>query len=276
MGKKKLTNEKTSVLYAIIMWALALLCVYPFIMMVLISFRNQGDIYMPLFSKARMTVANYGLVLKTRYFGSWYWNSFRTVAVSIIFRLLVTIPASYAFSRMKFRGRSLILGILVATMMVPAEATMVSRYLYFKQLGILNSSLSIVLPEIAEVFYLVILIEFFRSIPESLLEAAKIDGASHLSIIIRVFIPLSGPALATVVLFSFINIWNNFVDPFLFINNTSRQLLTPALRFFQSSGGANVPMQLAGASLSVVPIIVLFIFTQKFFVAGISSSGIKG
>ena len=276
MGKKKLTNEKTSVLYAIIMWALAILCVYPFIMMVLISFRNQGDIYMPLFSKARMTVANYGLVLKTRYFGSWYWNSFRTVAVSIIFRLLVTIPASYAFSRMKFRGRSLILGILVATMMVPAEATMVSRYLYFKQLGILNSSLSIVLPEIAEVFYLVILIEFFRSIPESLLEAAKIDGASHLSIIIRVFIPLSGPALATVVLFSFINIWNNFVDPFLFINNTSRQLLTPALRFFQSSGGANVPMQLAGASLSVVPIIVLFVFTQKFFVAGISSSGIKG
>ena len=276
MGKKKLTNEKTSVLYAIIMWALAILCVYPFIMMVLISFRNQGDIYMPLFSKARMTVANDGLVLKTRYFGNWYWNSFRTVAVSIIFRLLVTIPASYAFSRMKFRGRSLILGILVATMMVPAEATMVSRYLYFKQLGILNSSLSIVLPEIAEVFYLVILIEFFRSIPESLLEAAKIDGASHLSIIIRVFIPLSGPALATVVLFSFINIWNNFVDPFLFINNTSRQLLTPALRFFQSSGGANVPMQLAGASLSVVPIIVLFVFTQKFFVAGISSSGIKG
>ncbi len=276
MGKKKLTNEKTSVLYAIIMWALAILCVYPFIMMVLISFRNQGDIYMPLFSKARMTVANYGLVLKTRYFGNWYWNSFRTVAVSIIFRLLVTIPASYAFSRMKFRGRSLILGILVASMMVPAEATMVSRYLYFKQLGILNSSLSIVLPEIAEVFYLVILIEFFRSIPESLLEAAKIDGASHLSIIIRVFIPLSGPALATVVLFSFINIWNNFVDPFLFINNTSRQLLTPALRFFQSSGGANVPMQLAGASLSVVPIIVLFVFTQKFFVAGISSSGIKG
>ena len=276
MGKKKLTNAKTSVLYAVIMWALAILCVYPFIMMVLISFRNQGDIYMPLFSKARMTAANYGLVIKTRYFGNWYWNSFRTVAVSIIFRLLVTIPASYAFSRMKFRGRSLILGVLVATMMVPAEATMVSRYLYFKQLGILNSSLSIVLPEIAEVFYLVILIEFFRSIPESLMEAAKIDGASHLTIMRTIFIPLSGPAIATVVLFSFINIWNNFVDPFLFINNTSRQLLTPALRFFQSSGGANVPMQLAGASLSVVPIIILFVLTQKFFVAGISSSGIKG
>lgn len=276
MGKKKLKTGKTSALYAVLMWALALLCVYPFIMMVVISFRNQGDVYLPLFGKARLTIDNYIQVLTTRYFGNWYWNSARTVIVSIFFRLLVTIPASYAFARMKFKGRGLILGILVATMMVPAEATMVARYLYFKKLGILNSSLSIVFPEIAEVFYLVILIEFFRSVPESLLEAAKIDGASHLTIMLKVFVPLSGPSIATVVLFSFINIWNNFVDPFLFINNTSRQLLTAALKFFQSSGGANVPMQLAGASLSVIPIIVLFVFTQKFFVAGISSSGIKG
>jgi len=180
MGKKKLTTVKASVLYTVIMWALALVCVYPFIMMVLISFRNQGDIYLPLFSKVRITIDNYTHVLTTRFFGRWYWNTFRTVIVSIFFRLLVTIPASYAFSRMRFRGRALILGILVATMMVPTEATMVSRYLYFKQLHILNSSL------------------------------------------------------------------------------------------------ANIPMQLAGASLSVVPIIVLFVFTQKFFVAGISSSGIKG
>ena len=276
MGKQKLKKEKSSVLFAVIMWILALICVYPFIMMVLISFRNQGDVYLPLFSKARITVANYAQVLKTQYFMRWYWNSFRTVAISILFRLIVTIPASYAFSRMKFRGRALILGILVATMMVPTEATMVSRYLYFKKLHVLNSSLAIILPEIAEVFYLVILIEFFRSIPESLLEAAKIDGGSHFTILRVIFIHLSGPAIATVVLFSFINIWNNFVDPFLFINDTAKQLLTPALRFFQSSGGANVPMQLAGASLSVIPIIILFVFTQKFFVAGISSSGIKG
>ena len=276
MGKKKLTAERSSILYTVIMWVLGITCIYPFIMMVLISFRNQGDVYLPLFSKARITIANYRQVLNTQYFMRWYWNTFRTVAISIFFRLIVTIPASYAFSRMKFRGRALILGILVATMMVPAEATMVSRYLYFKQLHILNTSLSIIYPEIAEVFYLVILIEFFRSVPESLLEAARIDGASHFSIMMRIFIPLSGPAIATVVLFSFINIWNNFVDPFLFINNTSRQLLTPALKFFQSSGGANIPMQLAGASLSVIPIIILFVFTQKFFVAGISSSGIKG
>ncbi len=276
MGKKKLTKDKSSVLYAIIMWIIALICVYPFIMMVIISFRNQGDIYLPLFSDARTTIANYIHVLNTQYFMNWYWNSFRTVALSIIFRLIVTIPASYAFSRMRFRGKNLILYLLVSTMMIPVEATMVPRYLYFKQIHILDTTLSIILPEIAEVFYLVILNEFFRSIPESLVEAAKIDGASHNTIIGRIFVPLSGPAIATVVLFSFINIWNNFIDPFLFITKTSKQLLTPALKYFQASGGANIPMQLAGASLSVIPIIVLFVFTQKYFVAGITSSGIKG
>lgn len=276
MGKKELTKEKTSLIYSIAMWAIALICVYPFIMMVIISFRNQGDIYLPLFGNARTTISNYLQVLRTKYFGSWYWNSFRTVGVSIILRLIVTIPASYAFSRMTFKGKNIILYLLVSTMMIPVEATMVSRYLYFKQIHILNSSLSIIFPEIAEVFYLVILNEFFRSIPESLVEAAKIDGATHTTIMRKVFIPLSGPAIATVVLFSFINIWNNFIDPFLFITDTSKQLLTPALRYFQASGGANIPMQLAGASLSVVPIIVLFVFTQKYFVAGITSSGIKG
>lgn len=276
MGKKKLKNGESSLLYTIIMWILAVICVYPFIMMVLISFRHQGDIYLPLFGNARTTLSNYMQVLNTRYFSNWYWNSFRTVAISIVLRLIVTIPAAYAFSRMKFKGKALIMGILVSTMMIPAEATMVSRYLYFKRLHILNSSLSIILPEIAEVFYLVILIEFFRAIPESLLEAAKIDGSSHQGIMCKIFVPLSGPAIATVVLFSFINIWNNFIDPFLFITDTSKQLLTPALKYFQASGGANIPMQLAGASLSVIPIIILFVFTQKFFIAGITSSGIKG
>jgi len=100
MGKKKLKSGEASVLYAVIMWALALVCVYPFIMMVIISFRHQGDVYEPLFGTVRVTLSNYKEVLTTRYFMNWYWNTFRTVIVSIFFRLLVTIPAAYAFSRM--------------------------------------------------------------------------------------------------------------------------------------------------------------------------------
>ncbi|MDD7271662.1 MAG: carbohydrate ABC transporter permease, partial [Spirochaetales bacterium] len=162
------------------------------------------------------------------------------------------------------------------TMMVPGETTMVPRYLYFKQIHLLDSIWVIILPEVSEVFYLMLLTEFFSSVPEDFIEAARIDGASNLRIMMQIFIPLSGASIATAVLFSFINIWNNFIDPYLFINSISKQLITPALKFFQERGGANIPMQLAGASMAIVPVIILFIVTQKYFVAGVSSSGIKG
>ena len=153
---------------------------------------------------------------------------------------------------------------------------MVPRYLYFKEIGILNTLWSIVLPEASEVFYLILLIEFFSSIPGDFTEAATIDGAGHLTILTRIFIPLSGPAIATTVLFSFINIWNNYLDPYLFINNIETQLITPALQFFQEQGGANMPVQMAGSALALIPVIILFVFTQKYFVQGVASSGIKG
>jgi multiple sugar transport system permease protein len=194
----------------------------------------------------------------------------------LLFRLLVTLPAAYAFSRLRFPGRALLLTLLMVTMMIPGETTMVPRYLFFKSLRLLDTKWVIILPEISEVFYLMILNRFFASIPQDFIEAAQIDGASHLRILAMIFIPLSGPVIATVVLFSFIYIWNNFLDPFLFITTTSRQLITPALKYFQERGGANIPMQLAGASMAVVPILILFVFTQKFFVSGISSGGIKG
>jgi multiple sugar transport system permease protein len=117
---------------------------------------------------------------------------------------------------------------------------------------------------------------FFASIPRDFIEAAQIDGAAHGLVLRKIFVPLSGPTITTLVLFSFIYIWNNFVDPYLFITTTNRQLITPALKYFQERGGANIPVQLAGASMAVLPIIVMFVFTQKFFVAGVSSGGIKG
>lgn len=273
MGK---TLKKSNKAFAIIMWVLAILTLVPFLMMVLISFRTSGDAYKPFFAILKPTLRNYAQVLGHENFGNWYLNTIETVIITIALRLLVTIPASYAFSRMRFRGSRLIMAILLATMMVPAETTMVPRYLYFKSIHLLDSMWVIILPEISEVFYLMLLTEFFKSIPEDFSEAARIDGAGNMRILAGIFIPLSGPSIATAILFSFINIWNNFLDPYLFINTISHQLITPALKFFQERGGANIPVQLAGASLAILPVIALFIGTQKYFVAGVSSSGIKG
>lgn len=275
MGKQLKQKEPLNA-FAIVMWVLGVLSLFPFIMMVVISFRASGDAYKPIFAPVSMTLKNYKKVLGNDNFFNWYSNTIVTVCVTIILRLAVTIPASFAFSRMQFKGRTIIWAILIATMMVPGETTMVPRYLYFKQIHLLDSIWVIILPEVSEVFYLMLLTEFFSSVPEDFLEAARIDGASNLRIMLQIFIPLSGASIATAVLFSFINIWNNFIDPYLFINTISMQLITPALKFFQERGGANIPMQLAGASMAIVPVIILFIVTQKYFVAGVSSSGIKG
>lgn len=269
-------NQRKPVAFMIVMWVLGLLMIYPFIMMIVISFRPQGLVYKSIFMPMKPIFINFHTVLTNENFGNWYGNTIITVSLTILFRLLATLPASYALSRLEFPFKRSLLVFLLATYMVPAETTMVPRYLYFKSIGLLDSMWSIVIPEISEVFYLVLLIEFFRAIPKDFSEAGYIDGASHGQILTRIFIPLSGPAIATAILFSFINIWNNFLDPYLFITTTSRQLITPALKYFQERGGANIPVQMAGATMAIIPVIILFTVTQKYFVAGVSSSGIKG
>lgn len=270
------TNQKKPVVFTAVMWILGLLMIYPFIMMMVISFRPQGLVYKSIFIPMKPIFTNFYTVLTNENFGNWYSNTILTVTLTILFRLIVTLPASYALSRLEFPFKRSLLVFLLATYMVPAETTMVPRYLYFKSIGLLDSIWAIVIPEISEVFYLVLLIEFFRAVPKDFSEAGYIDGASHWQILTKIFIPLSGPAIATAILFSFINIWNNFLDPYLFITTTSRQLITPALKYFQERGGANIPVQMAGATMAIIPVIILFIITQKYFVAGVSSSGIKG
>lgn len=249
---------------------------YPFVSMVVIAFRPAGLAYRPLFYPAVPVLDNFATVVSHPNFLNWSRNTIVTVVVAIVFRLIVTLPAAFAFARLQFRGSKVLMMIFMLTLVIPSETTMVPRYLYYKSLGLFDSLFAIILPELSEVFYLMLLTQFFQAIPRDLNEAACIDGASQLRILCGIYVPLSGPAVATTVLFSFINIWNNFLDPYLFISSIDRQLLTPALKYFQERGGADVPVQLAGSAIAIIPIILLFIFTQRYFVEGITSSGVKG
>ncbi|MGE4584636.1 MAG: carbohydrate ABC transporter permease [Sphaerochaeta sp.] len=262
--------------FSAIMWLLGLLMFYPFVTMVVIAFRPSGLAYRPLFYPAKPILDNFITVITHPNFLNWSRNTIVTVVVAIVLRLIVTLPAAYAFARLKFRGARALLMLFMVTLVVPSETTMVPRYLYFKSLGLFDSLWVIILPELSEVFYLMLLIQFFQAIPREFNEAACIDGASQQRILFGIYIPLSGPAIATTVLFSFINIWNNFLDPYLFITSINRQLLTPALKYFQERGGADIPVQLAGSAIAIIPIVLLFIFTQRYFVEGITSTGVKG
>jgi len=277
MGKLKSWSPREAV-FSAAMFALAVLTVFPFVVMLSASLKTQATVFSEAFAllPSHPNWSNYALVMTDEHYLDWYRNNVVAVAASVGLRLAVTIPAAYAFARMRFRLRDALFYVLVATMMITPETTIVPRYLFYKKICLLDSLWVIILPEMFEVFYLFMLRQFFMDVPKEFSEAAFMDGATHPQVLARVIAPLAKPAIVTVVLFSFIYVWNDFMDPYIFINTSSRQMLTAALRYFQDEAGANVPAQLAGASTAIVPIIVLFAATQKYFVEGLSSSGIKG
>jgi multiple sugar transport system permease protein len=242
------------------------------------SFKPNGLVFVePLrLIPKTLFLENYRRLFADQLYPLWYWNSIRVVLITIPLRGLIVSLAAYAFARLAFRGKSVLFLLFMATMMITSEATIVPRYLMYKAIGLIDSQWAIILPAAVDVFFLFMLRQFFMTIPKELSEAALIDGYGHLRIYWRIVLPLSKPALITMVLFTFIWIWNDYVNPLVFINSMKKQLITTGLQFFQAREGANYALQMAGATFGVIPTIVLFTFTQKYFVQGIATSGIKG
>jgi ABC-type glycerol-3-phosphate transport system permease component len=162
-------------------------------------------------------------------FGRYYLNSIVvTVAVTVL-RILISSLAAYAFARLRFRGKNLLFLLFMATMMITPEATLVPRYLLYKSIRLIDSQWAIIVPAVFDVFFLFMLRQFFMTIPRELSEAAYLDGYGHLRIWWRIVLPLAKPALVTMALFTFIWIWNDYANPFVFINSMKKQLITTGL-----------------------------------------------
>ena len=263
---------------SLLVFVLGLLMITPFLFMLSASFKHPGLVFVePLRLVPRVVfLGNFQRLFSDRLYPLWYWNSIRVVLITIPLRGLVVSLAAYAFARLRFRGKNAMFLLFMATMMITPEATLVPRYLMYKAFGLIDSQWAIIVPAVFDVFFLFMLRQFFMTIPHELSEAAFIDGYGHLRIYWRIILPLSMPALTTMVLFTFIWIWNDYANPFVFINAMKRQLITTGLQFFQSREGANYALQMAGATFAVIPTVVLFTVTQKHFVQGIATSGIKG
>lgn len=257
---------------------IGLLMITPFIFMISASFKHPGLVFVePLRLIPKVVfLGNFQRVFSDKMYPLWYWNSIRIVLITIPLRGLAVSLAAYAFARLRFRGKNILFLLFMATMMITPEATLVPRYLLYKAFGLIDNQWAIIVPAIFDVFFLFMLRQFFMTVPRELSEAAFLDGYGHLRIYWRIILPLSMPALITMVLFTFIWIWNDYANPFVFINSMKKQLITTGLQFFQSREGANYALQMAGATFAVIPTVILFTFTQRYFVQGIATSGIKG
>jgi multiple sugar transport system permease protein len=261
-----------------VVFVAGLLMMTPFVFMLSASFKTSGLVFAePLrIIPTPVFLGNFQRVFRDPFYPIWYYNSFRIVLITLPLRGFLVTIAAYAFARLRFRGKNVIFLLFMSTMMITPEATIVPRYLLYKTLRLVDTQWAIIVPAVFDVFFLFMLRQFFMSIPNELSEAALIDGYGHFRIYYRIILPLSKPALVTMVLFTFIWIWNDYVNPFVFINTMKRQMITTGLQFFQSREGANYALQMAGATFAVIPTVFMFTFTQRYFVQGITTSGLKG
>ena len=199
----------------------------------------------------------------------------RTGLTLILKFFIITITA-YGFAKMKFPGRDAIFLVLLAGLMIPSDIMIMPRYIIFKNLGILNTMWSLILPAAVDVYFVFLLRQAFVAVPEALSEAARIDGCSHFTIYRRIILPLCMPQVSTMLLFSFVWSWNDYMGPYLYISDINKQMISVGIKLFASGLAQDYGAQMAGATLVLIPVIVAFFLCQKYFVEGITAGAVKG
>ncbi|MCA9949578.1 MAG: carbohydrate ABC transporter permease [Anaerolineales bacterium] len=264
--------------------ALGLLMIYPVIWMIVSSFKPNNLIFSdPGLIPKVVTIENYINGWKGYAgvsFGKFFINSFFMCTAAVVGNLIACTMAAYAFARLEFAGRKFWFAVMLITLMLPGHVTIVPRYILFNTFGWVGSYLPIIVPKFlaTDAFFVFLLVQFIRSLPKELDEAAIIDGCGETGVFFRIILPLASPALVTVALFTFLWTWDDFFNHLLYLTNPQIFSVSRALRTFVGDSGAvsNWGGALAMSTLSVLPLFILFFALQKYFVAGISTTGIKG
>jgi multiple sugar transport system permease protein len=206
----------------------------------------------------------------------WFVNSLVAASAHTILVLVTASPAAYALARMHFRGKRIMFAIIISTLFVPHIILIIPNYLVVDTLGWLDTLLAVIVPSVPTALYLFLLRQFFVSLPRELEEAALLDGASRYQIFLRIILPLSKAPLATVAVLSFLTNWNDFLWPVYVLFSPQSLTLQPGLSKLQGAYEVQYPVIMAGGVLASIPVLILFIFAQRYIIEGVSRSGLKG
>lgn len=263
--------------YALLLVGSALMLV-PFAWMLSTSLKPPGAVfdYPPQWIPNPIEWSNYQDAWTALPFGRFTFNSF-FVAISVtVLQLLTSSLAAYAFARLRFPGRDTLFIVYLATLMVPGQVTLIPNFILMRYLGWIDTYQVLIIPQIFSAFGTFLLRQFFLSLPSEIEDAARIDGASSLDIYARIIIPLSGPALATLGVFTFMGQWNNFLWPFVMTDRPEMKTVTVGLRMFQGQFTTQWNLLMAGTVMSIIPILIVFLLAQRYFVRGIALTGLGG
>jgi multiple sugar transport system permease protein len=208
--------------------------------------------------------------------GLFIFNTAKLAIVVTFLQLLTSSFAAYAFSKLRFKGKNLLFLGYIATIAIPWQAYMVPQFIMMRSLGLNNTHLAIICLQAFSAFGVFLMRQFYQGIPDELCEAARIDGLSEYGIWARIMVPLSKPALSTLTIFTFVSTWNDFLGPMIYLTKTPLKTIQIGLRMFISQYSAEYGLIMAASVVSIIPVLIVFLGLQKYFVQGIASSGIKG
>lgn len=274
------TSSRTTFLYGLCL-LVSFTTVFPFLWMLSTSFKEPTEaiVLPPQWIPSPFVFDNYVKLLTSDIlpFPLFFLNSFKITLIVLVGRLLICSLGAYGFARLEFPGRDLAFAMLLAAVMIPEMVPIIPLYIAYANIGWLDTHIPLIIPPIvANTFGTFLLRQFFMTLPKELEDAALIDGANHLDIFWRVMLPLSGPVLATLGIFTFNGTWNDFFHPLVFLNRVQNFTLTVGLAFFQGEFGTDYTRLMAGVMVAVVPVLIVYAFAQQYFTKGIVLSGIKG
>ncbi|GMQ58520.1 carbohydrate ABC transporter permease [Vallitalea sediminicola] len=280
IGSNKSKRLTIEILKVVVLFCFGLVMMGPFIWMVSVSFERMANIQPPfpprLFPK-EFSFFNYKIILENGSLLRSYMNSFIVALGSVALNIFSALLAGYAFSKGVFKGKKILFVIILTTMMIPGEITLIPMYMMFNKVGLLNTFYPIIFPSLLFGFGIILTKQYFDKLPNSLREAAQIDGASEVRTFTQIFLPLTGPISATLIILSFMRSWNSFIWPMIVLSDQKLQTVPIYLASFSMEDGtryAGLTMGLATAS--ILPVVLVFLFLQKYIIQSVALSGLKG
>jgi multiple sugar transport system permease protein len=257
---------------------MALIFALPLLWLTVSSFMTDAQInrFPPTIIPDGLHLDGYRYVFQTGDFGHWFLNSTIVAVVTVGSNLVFCSFAGYAFARMRFRGSKSLLALMLATLVVPFQLTMIPTFLLMKKLGLIDSLGALILPSLVTPFGVFLLRQFFVSVPREIEEAAWIDGCSRLSTLVQIVLPLARPALATVAVLTFLTVWNDLTWPLIAINSSEHYTLQLGLATYSGAHRTQWAAVMAGNLLVTLPVVIAFLLAQRTFIRSLTSSAVKG
>lgn len=249
----------------------------PFLWMVSSSFKELGEVFVfpPQLFGEKIVWQNYTKISARFDFFKYFMNSTVVTVWVVVFQIFTSATAGYVFARLNFKGRDKIFLIYLATMMIPFHVTVITNFLQMTFYGLVNTLWSLMIPTMVSAFGTFLMRQFFITVPRDLDNAAKIDGCNPLGIFIRIMLPMAKPTIATLVIFTFMGTWNDYFTPLIYINDATKYTLPLGLASMKGMYSTDWPVLMAASAISIIPVLIVFLFTQDYFVKGVMLSGLK-